>query len=141
MTLLIFLILIFGIIELGRFVFMYTSVAAAGREAARFASGVGYTNGVAQYNNCAEIRNRAKKIGWFAGVTDADVTIRYDTGPATTEVTYCNPSSTISNITRHYRIIVQVQVPYDTITGIVPIPEVMLTSKSARSILLQAQVP
>jgi len=77
----IFLLLFVGIFEIGRLVFMNNAVYTASREGARYAAATDTTSGVARYIDCAAIRNAAKKAGVLANLTDADITIMYDSGP------------------------------------------------------------
>ncbi|GAI52994.1 unnamed protein product, partial [marine sediment metagenome] len=54
------LLLILGIIEAGRLLFIYSAVNTASREAARYGSAAGDVGGyVAHYEDCAGIRARA----------------------------------------------------------------------------------
>lgn len=54
-------LMLFGIIEVGRMVFMYASVTNASREAVRYGSAVGYDDtGVIKYKNCLAITNLAR---------------------------------------------------------------------------------
>jgi hypothetical protein len=70
LTLPIFLLLVFGVIELSRFFLVYSSVFTASREATRYASSVGQSNDSKNYENCEEIANRAVASGWFGGVSN-----------------------------------------------------------------------
>lgn len=82
LTLPIFLLLVFGIIELSRFFLVYSSVYTASREASRFASSVG-EGGTTNYMNCNAIADRAVFHGSFGGVQMEDVTIYYESSPGT----------------------------------------------------------
>ncbi|MBA4419656.1 MAG: hypothetical protein C0391_00740 [Anaerolinea sp.] len=141
LSLLLLLMILVGIFEMGRLFFTYSSVATAGREAARYAAGVSTVASLnkAQYNDCAGIRAEATQIGWFAGVQAADVRIFHDAGPGTPEIEYCNPSGAIT-IDRNTRITVEIQVTYTPMLPLLQIPPTNLASKSSRSILLKAQV-
>src|SRR5450759_1041110 len=56
LTIPIILLMILGIIEGGRLIFIYSSLAAAGREAARYGAGIGsLDSGTILYNDCAGI--------------------------------------------------------------------------------------
>ena len=81
-TLPIFLILVLGIIEVARLVFVYNAVYTASREAARYGASIGLNaSGVPHYNDCAGMRARAKQTGILAGLTDGNIIITYDSGP------------------------------------------------------------
>ena len=76
------LLAVFGLLEVGRAVFMYAAVTNASREAVRYATayGVNETN-VLHYQNCAEIRNEARRVAFLVPLADDDINISYDTGP------------------------------------------------------------
>jgi hypothetical protein len=81
----IFLLLLMGIIEFGRIFAMISSVNTATREAVRYGSAVGTSeNGVPYYQDCAGIRAAAQRIGFIAGIDEAQIDIRYDKGPLDT---------------------------------------------------------
>src|SRR6266545_2337009 len=87
----ILLVLLVGILEVGRMIFIYAAINNASREAARYASAWGLSdNGVTKkFNDCAGIREMARRSAFFV---DLDITIAYDTGPdtATTPFDYCD---------------------------------------------------
>lgn len=103
----ILLLIIVGIFEAGRALYVYQSISSASREAARLGSGAGETSGTPQYLNCTAIRNRAVQIGRPGNVTVANVLISYDSGPSTTSKGNCG-SVAASAINNGDRIIVQV---------------------------------
>ncbi len=74
------LVLLFGIIETGRLMVIYTSVASASREAARYAAAAGKSeNGVPYYLDTAGIQAAARRLGALTGAIN--VSIAYDRGP------------------------------------------------------------
>lgn len=78
------LLIVFGLIEFGRLLFLYMAVNSSGREAARYGMAVGEgPTGTPRYYDCPGIRAAAKNVGRFAGMEDADITIEYDRGPDT----------------------------------------------------------
>lgn len=140
LTLPLILMMILGIIEGGRLMFIYSSLAAAGREAARYGAGIGSLGtGTIMYNDCPGIRAAAKRIGFFAGVADSDIHIYHDSGPGTTSTEYCNPTSTTS-FTKGDRIVIRVNTSYETIVPLIPIPPLTLHSENAHTILEGAEV-
>ena len=52
----ILLVLLFGIIEVGRIIFIFSSVANASRQAARYGAASGQINNVTYYQDCDGIR-------------------------------------------------------------------------------------
>lgn len=72
------LIVLFGIIEFGRFMFTHSAAIAASREAARYGAAIqDIGGGIPQFEDCQGIREAAKRIGKFAGIGDGDITIQY----------------------------------------------------------------
>lgn len=77
----ILLLVIFGLIEVGRAVFMYAAVVNASREAVRYATAYGVNeSNVLHIQNCAEIRNTARQVGFLLQLQDDEIEITYDTG-------------------------------------------------------------
>ena len=118
----VFLLLSFGILEFGYLFFVYSSVFSATREAARYGASVGLvSSSVPRERDCAGIRASAVRVGSIAGITPADVDIRYDKGPsdtrAWTDLPTCesNPTTVLGD-----RIIVRVGVRFNPIIGIIP---------------------
>jgi Flp pilus assembly protein TadG len=78
----IFLLLVVGIMEVGRIIFIYNAVYTASREGARYGASTGVNgSGTPRYNDCAGIRGRAKSVGILAQLTDGNISIKYDSGP------------------------------------------------------------
>jgi len=92
------LALLYGILETGRFVFMYSTVVNASRQAVRYgsATGPGNLTGSAtekRYQDCDGIRDTAQKAGFIGAFKT--VSIFWDTGPATfgSKTPYCVSTS------------------------------------------------
>ena len=117
----ILLLLIFGIIEFGRLMFIYASVASASREAVRYGSAVDDTGGLPRYADCVGIRAAAKRIGDFAGVQDADIYINYDNGTAET-IASCASITDLSDIELGDRVVVSVSADYAPMVMFANIP-------------------
>jgi hypothetical protein len=132
------LVLLLGIIEAGRLLFLFSSVASASREAARYGAAIGGGAGTVPYNDCAGIRAAAKRIGEFAGVSDAGISITYDHGPEDlTSFASCPPAGKI-----HLgdRIVVDVSVPYSPIVPLIPIPAFNLHSTNGHTIIRDVDI-
>ena len=75
-------LMLFGIFEVGRMVFIYSAVTNSSREAVRFGSALGYDDsGFHKYRNCSGIKNMAWRSAYFVPVDSLIVEIRYDQGP------------------------------------------------------------
>jgi len=61
----ILMLVVVGLFEVGRAVFMHSSVTNASREAVRYATAFGVNeNDVLHYQNCAAIRDTARRVGF-----------------------------------------------------------------------------
>lgn len=84
------ILLFIGIVEFGRLVATHQAVSAASREAARYGTGAGIgPNGTYRYVDCSGIRQAGKGSASVVDLTDEDIDVAYDRGPATTEIATC----------------------------------------------------
>lgn len=125
------LLIVFGIIEFGRLLLVYSSVFAASREAARYGASVDATDNGPRYQDCAGMRAAAVRAGVFAGITPGNVEIHYDSGQYTPDQSFyglptCTGSSSGYNAQLGDRIIVQVSVPYRPIVAYGPLMGIFL---------------
>lgn len=127
-------LLLFGLIEVGRMMFLYASVTNASREAVRWGSAIGYDDtGVLRYKNCDEIAAIARRAAFSP---NAIVEIYYDTGPD-------DPNPPVKCTTSEYpgyrkskdRIMVEVTVTYKPYTKLIPWGERDFVATSYRTIL------
>jgi hypothetical protein len=121
------LLILLGIIEMGRLLFLYSSVASASREAARYGAAVD------NFSDCTGIHDAAKRVGFFAGIADGDITIYYDNLKNGATHTGCPPPA--SQIQPGTRIIVYVSSNYEPIVPIVPVPDFTIQSNNTRTII------
>ena len=137
LVLMILLVLLVGILEVGRLMFMYAAVNNASREAARFASAIGLDDsGNLKYQYCEGIRNMAERSAFFTPLT---VTITYDHGPTTSAFDTCDvyPVDTgvsVNSGTDLDRVNVTVSANYSPMLNLIPIGSRTITSSSARTI-------
>ncbi len=134
------LILMLGLIEVGRFLLVYSMVSAASREAARYGAAAGDVGGgVPHFLDCAGIRAAAVRVGSIAGVTADNTTIGYDHGPDTDiYANACPPSG--ATVELGDRVRVSVTVNYQPIVPLVNIPAVPISSTTARTIIKDVEV-
>ncbi len=84
----ILLAIVYGVLETGRFLFLYSTVVTASRQAVRYGTATGEDGaGVLRYQDCTGIRAAAQAAAYL-GQLDS-ITMKYDTGPATTEFPHC----------------------------------------------------
>jgi hypothetical protein len=78
----ILLMLLYGILEAGRLLFIYSSIVTASRQAVRYGSATGVgTSGVLRYRDCAGIRAAAQRADFLNSFDDTDIHIFHDDGP------------------------------------------------------------
>ena len=135
------MLLLYGLLEAGRILFLYSTVVTASRQAVRYGSTTGAgTNGVFRYQDCAGIKNAASRVA-FLGPFDT-ITIEYDTGPGYSPFDTCDGTTdNISLVGNSNRVVVTVSEPFTPIIPlIVPITPRTITAKSARTILLSVSI-
>lgn len=137
----ILLVLIYGIIEFGRLLFIYSSVTTASREAARYGSAVNRVGGnTPQYLDCAGILNAARRAAILTPINASNVSIRYDHGPGTATIATSCPAAQDQNFVLGDRIVVQVTVPYSPLLPLVNFASFNVTSTTGRTILKAVEV-
>lgn len=136
----ILVLIIFGLIETGRLIFIYASAVTSARSAVRYGSATGVNNaGVPRYQDCAGIRAEARRTAFVNTITDAQIVIAHDSGPGTTATTYCPAGTAVDtsfNPQTGDRILVTVSTNFTPmVPGLLPFPSFTITSSSARTIL------
>jgi len=133
------LLLLFGIVEFGRFLSASQGVSTAAREAARYGIAVGPSvNGIPRYTDCAEIKNAGVALSGLGAVGAADITVTYE-NPAGTTVADCQGGTapSTSNIQDEFKVVVTVSKPF---TELVPFTRIVLpdtvTASDKRTIYL-----
>ena len=131
------LVVVFGLLEVGRLLFTYASVTNASREAARYGSAYGLnTSNVPRYQDCDGIREAAKRTGFLLGLQDEDILIYHDTGPGDTSPTlYCDGIASDTSIVFSCgdRIIVTVEEDFAPVASLVPLDPMSFDSTSKRT--------
>jgi hypothetical protein len=132
------LLLMLGIFEFGRLIFVYSAVSSASREAARYGASVGNVGATTpNYFDCTNIRERAGRLGSIAGIGAGNVMIEYDEGPGTNVIGTCE--SPPSSVSLGDRIVVSVDITFQTVVPFLGLPPIPINSTTARSIA--ANVP
>jgi hypothetical protein len=141
----ILLLMLYGIIEAGRLLFMYSTVVTASRQAVRYGSATGEgLGGYPRYQDCEGIREAARKVA-FLGAFD-EIKLQYDTGPGTQTKGYCEslPGDPSLNdfILRgnRTRLIVTVRKEFSPLVRLVPFFERPIVATSARTILYSVPI-
>ena len=131
------LVLLVGIMEVGRMILTYAMVVNASRDAVRYASAVGKgDDGYNKYNNCVGIKNLAQKSAFI--VTLSSVTIdyydEYGNHLGTCARTAIGEDSSIS-VDSGYQVKVTVQASYKPVVKLIPIGQKDFSAASTRTIL------
>ena len=140
----ILLLVVIGLLEVGRAVFIYSSATNASRDAVRYATafGVNPDNNL-QFQDCEAIRNVARRTGFLLPLEDDDIVITYDTGPDpdTGEVPpsfdTCDAADGVDEavvLNCGDRVVVTITVDFNPIVPqLIPLEAQTITSSSARS--------
>lgn len=144
------LLLIYGTIEVARLIFIFSSVANASRQAARYGSGAGeIDNTTYYYQDCDGIREVANQSAYIVEFDEINIT--YDRGVyadgTQIPITDVDPNPEVdtcpiedNNIRNGDRIIVQVKAKYEPIISIIPIEPLTIVSASARTFLVSIPI-
>lgn len=143
LVLMVLMMILVGILEVGRLIFMYAAVNNASREAARYASAVGLDTdpddgqNYLKYQYCKGIKERAERSAFFTPLT---VTITYDNGPTTSAFDTCDvfPADTGVSVNSGLdldRVKVKVEASYSPMVNLIPIGTRIISSESARTIV------
>lgn len=132
-------LLLFGVIEFGRMIAVYTGVSTAAREGARFGTTLddNDSDGAPNYVDCEGIRAAAKAKSVLVPLQDSDITITYDDGPTENPVASCasgNPSE--DDVPDGSRIVVHISTTFESPVPIISnfIGTLNVTAEQARSI-------
>lgn len=143
----ILLLIIYGLIEVGRLLFIYNSVYSAAREAARYgaATGLNAEGGVPRYQDCDGIRSAAQEASFLSTFENVDILVWHDEGESKNEKAYCPPDKAIDrgfdpSIGNSSRVKVQVSSEYAPLLSFIPLQPLTVTSTSARTILVNVPV-
>lgn len=156
----ILLMLLYGILEAGRLLFIYSTIVTASRQAVRYgsATGEGTTSTVPRYQDCAGIRQAAQRVDYLNAFDNNDIVIYYDTGPGGTLIPFCggdppptNPPAsdivTFNPTTNNNRLVVKIDGDYNPI-----VPRIVgflrrsdatnnpIVAQSARTVLVSVSI-
>jgi Flp pilus assembly protein TadG len=133
----ILLLLILGIIESSRALFIYIVVVSSSREAARYGTAVGLNaSGIPYYRDCAGIRQAAQRIAVLANIPEDQIFISYQ-DPNGNVYGNCSIGTLIGPASNNLgdRIIVSVNGTFRAILPIVPIPDFPIQATTGRTII------
>jgi uncharacterized repeat protein (TIGR01451 family) len=146
LTLTILLLVVYGLLETGRLLFIYASTVTAARQAVRYGSATGLNgSGTEYYQDCDGIRAAVHNVGFINTFDNSDIVIAYDRGVESDgsirQIDAGNPDPDCDNdissmeIQNGDRIRVQVSAQWQPIVPIVPLDPFTITAESSRTIL------
>ena len=137
----ILLLLIFGIIEAGRLLWLYSAVLSSSREAARYGSASGeLSSSMRYYADCDGIRASAMRIGRFAGISSTDISISYDHGPASSSPFAICPLPADQQIELADRVVVQVVSNWQPLLPLANFGPVPISAVTRRTIIKDVEI-
>ena len=147
----ILLLVVYGLLEAGRLLFIYATVTTAARQAVRYASATGENDsGTPRFQDCAGITAAANSVAF---ITDFDtINITYDRGldggGNEVAITGINPDPSAANecpiaddvVQNGDRVKVYVDAQYAPIVPIVPFSSFTITAQSSRTIIVSISI-
>lgn len=143
----ILLVVIIGLLEVGRMVFIYSAINNASRNAVRYASAYGTAASLTdssvhyrKYLYCDGIKDTALKSAYLVSQSSVSVTIDYFDS-TNTYVGTCNTSggewggTVAEDITSNYIVKVTVQTMYAPMVSLVPLTSRPIIAENSRTIL------
>ena len=114
------LLVIYGMFEVGRVMFMYSIVATATREALRYGSsaGLNFVGGPVRYQDCDGIRSAAQDVDFLNVIEDSAIVVTYDHGPGTETFAVCPPTA-MQQLETGDRVVIQVSANFIPIIPII----------------------
>lgn len=142
LTIVLFLMIVFGIFEFARVFVTYSSVYAAAREAARYGAAVEDVGAdTPRYLDCDGMRAAAKRVGLMGFISDPQnqIVIEYIPADSDAHLAYC-PQQAGESYAQALgnRIKVVVTTTYQPLLGI--IPPVPISSTSIRTIVSKVSI-
>jgi len=142
LTIPIFLLVVFGIIEFGRLFVAYSSVYAAAREAARYGAAVeDIGSNTPRYQDCAGMRAAAQRVGFMGFLDDPtnQITINYINASDFTSLGSCTTTPSGFNPVLGDRVRVVITSEYQPIIGGI-VPKINISSTAIRTIVSKISV-
>ncbi len=126
------LLMLYGLMEFGRMVFIYSLVNTASRDAVRYASAYGYSDdGHLKYSYCSGIKAVAQQSAYIVPLT---TTIKYYS-PNGTYLGDCTGVDSTISVSSGYRVTVTVQATYTPLIQFLKLSPKALSSTNSRTIL------
>lgn len=138
----IFLTLVFGIIEFGRAIWLYQAASAAAREGARYGISNQLEGTVPRHLDCDGIREAARARTPDLDLADEDIVIEYRL-PGAADVMSCDTdrAALATSLGDATRIEVTVSTEFDLNLPLVPLEALTISATDTRSIYNGREVP
>lgn len=143
----ILLMLVIGLLETGRLLFIYATTISAAREAVRYGSAMGKNgSNVPFYQDCAGIRNAARKVAIINEFNDSDIQITYDGGldnstGSEIALSPANPAcGSYTGIKTGDRVKVTVSTQWQPVVSFIPLKPLVITSSNERTVIKSISV-
>src|SRR5690349_12130163 len=133
------LLLILGVVEMGRLLAIYSGISSGARQAVRYGSVAGdsdpATSGTQSYYlDCSGMRATARQASPLLTLTDTEIVIGYDHGTAGNFASCPETSAHVNTyiegatkVTSGDRVVIAITTVYHPLVPIVPIPDLPLT--------------
>jgi hypothetical protein len=139
----ILLMVLYGLLEVGRLLFIYSSTVTAARQAVRYGAVTGVNDGgILRYQDCAGIRSAAQKVGFINDFPNSGFNIVFDSGPGTAPKASCNGTDYLLTYQAQNgdRLLVSVSAEFEPIVPLVPLKPMTIESSSSRTILVDIDI-
>lgn len=147
------LLVIYGLIETGRLIFIYASVVTAARQASRYGSATGVNTGrTPYYEDCTGITAAANSVAFINAFSSIQITYDHGLDSSGNPVGFVinnnpnqfpscvNPWTSGLTLANGDRINVQVSAQYSPIVPLVPFKPFTITSSSSRTLLVSIPI-
>jgi Flp pilus assembly protein TadG len=130
------MVLLVGIMEVGRMILTYALVNNSSRDAVRYASAVGRgDDGLFKYNNCAGIKTSAQQSAYIVTLTTISISYKDENGNSAGVCDATSGEDPDIKVDSGYRVSVTVTASYSPVVKLIPIGTKTFTATSSRTIL------
>lgn len=144
----ILLMVLYGLLEVGRLLFIYSSTVTAARQAVRYGAVTGVNDGgILRYQDCAGIRTAARSVAFITKFDDSEIDIVFDSGPDPDTGVIPAPFATCNGVDflavpvqNGDRLLVSVSTTFVPIVPLVPLEPMTIESSSSRTILVDIDI-
>jgi Flp pilus assembly protein TadG len=130
------MMLLVGIMEVGRMVLTYALLNNSSRDAVRYASAVGRgEDGLLKYNHCAGIKTSAQQSAYIVTLTSISISYKDENGNSAGVCDATSGEDSDIKVDSGYLVTVTVTASYKPVVNLIPIGQKNFTATSSRTIL------